>query len=241
MPPEREFTRGVEFEDMLIKNFDNLPQIMKTPAVMMYYEMLAEKRAAIVCKRVFDIVMSLLLIILLSPLMLVISVMIKFDSRGPVFFRQPRITSNMKKFSIIKFRTMTDGADENGPLVTVKGDGRITGFGGKLRRSRLDEIPQIINVLTGDMSLVGTRPEVERYVKGYTDEMLATLLLPAGLTSRASIIYKDEARLLEKTDDPDSVYVNEILPRKMVFNLEYLRDFSLGEDMKILAKTLFAV
>ncbi len=226
---------------MLIHEFGLLPGEMQTPAVKIYYDMLAEKRRSLIFKRAFDIVVSTLLIVLLSPVFLVIAVMIKTDSKGPVFYRQIRMTKNLKEFRIFKFRTMVSGADKSGPLVTLKKDGRITRVGGRLRRLRLDELPQIFNVFLGDMSFVGTRPEVKKYVLNYTDEMFATLLLPAGVTSTASIRYKDEAGLLTDAKDTDRVYLQEILPKKMVYNLEYLRDYRFFEDIKILFRTVFAV
>ncbi|MGI5887862.1 MAG: sugar transferase [Oscillospiraceae bacterium] len=214
---------------------------MRCREVREYYDMLSKKRAGLFLKRLFDIVMSLLLIIILSPLLLGLSIAVAVSSKGPVFYRQERVTKNLRTFRIFKFRSMVADADRIGPLVTVENDPRITGVGRFMRKLRLDELPQLFNVLAGDMSFVGTRPEVVKYTDRYTNEILATLLLPAGVTSMASIMYKDEAELLEKADDADEVYVNKILPEKMRYNLEYLRTFSPGRDIKIMARTLGAI
>ena len=224
---------------MLIRSFNDLPESMKNPAVRAYYDMLSCRRGTLFCKRVFDVVVSLALTLLLGPLMLAIAVLIKADSKGRVFYLQKRVTANMREFEIMKFRTMVADADKKGPLVTLSGDKRVTKIGRKLRKTRMDELPQLINVLIGDMSFVGTRPEVKRYVERYSDEMMATLLLPAGITSMASMVFKNEAGLLRREQDADRVYVDEILPGKMVYNLEYLRDYSFFEDIKILLKTTF--
>ena len=223
---------------MLSRKYELLPTIMKNEAVKEYYEMLYEKRIALIFKRLFDIVFSFLLIILFSPVILVISLMIKFDSKGSVFFRQIRISKSLKEFKIVKFRTMYQHDDNNSSL-TISSDSRITKAGKKLRKHRLDEIPQLFNILSGSMSFVGTRPEVPRYVSMYSDEMIATLLLPAGLTSTASILYRNEAEMLGKSDDFEAMYLKEILPSKMIYNLEYLRDYRFINDIKILIKTIF--
>lgn len=222
----------------MLTDFDRLPERMQNDAVRYYYDKLDKKRGALVVKRIFDIVMSLALLVLLSPLLVILSLCVKIDSRGPVFFRQERVTRDMRVFRIVKFRSMVTNADVKGPLVTLADDSRITGIGRFLRRTRLDELPQLFNVLWGDMSFVGTRPEVNRYVIRYTDDMLATLLLPAGITSLASIAFKDEERLLENADDADEVYVREILPKKMAKNLEYLERFSFWGDIKVMLATL---
>lgn len=222
----------------MLFDYDKLPSPMKNESVKVYYEMLREKKVALVIKRGLDIVMSLVMIAALMPILIVISLIVKFDSKGPVFFKQERITRGMKKFRIIKFRTMVDGAAMLGPAVTLKGDKRITKVGWVLRKTRIDELPQLFNVLAGDMSFVGTRPEVEKYVKHYSDDMMATLLLPAGITSNASIEFRNEAERLKNTENSDRVYIEEILPAKMALNLEYLRDFSLKLDFKILIKTM---
>ena len=207
--------------------WENLPENMKKDAVRPYYNLLVKRKNAIVRKRIMDVFLSFVLTVLLSPVMLAIALAIKAEDGGPVFYRQERITTYGRKFRIFKFRTMVADADKRGPLITGKSDDRITKMGHKLRKCRLDELPQLLNILAGEMSFVGTRPEVERYVDCYTDEMMATLLLPAGVTSMASMAYKDEdtvmAHYLEKGETVDDVYVRRILPKKMRYNLEYLK------------------
>ena len=225
----------------MTKSFGQLPERMRCDAVRGYFEILDRKRGSLLLKRGFDILVSAALLVLASPVLLGVAVAVKLDSPGPVFFRQARYTTNLRVFRIFKFRSMVDRAEEAGPLVTVDGDARVTRVGGFLRRTRLDELPQLLNVLAGDMSFVGTRPEVGKYVERYSDEMLATLLMPAGVTSLASIRFKDEAALLESADDADEVYVNEILPRKMAFNLAYLREFSFWGDVKLMFSTVSAM
>lgn len=226
---------------MILKKWEQLPDNMRIQQVEAYYTILRKKRAGLTAKRLFDIVVSLLMILLLSPLMLVIAIWIKCDSRGPVMFRQVRITTGGKEFRIFKFRTMVTDAEKLGTQVTVGQDPRITGSGRFLRKLRLDEVPQLFNVLAGDMSFVGTRPEVPRYVEQYTPEMWATLLLPAGITSEASIRYKDEDALLSGAEDVDRVYVEQVLPEKMKYNLDYLREFSFWKDIAIMFETVIAV
>jgi lipopolysaccharide/colanic/teichoic acid biosynthesis glycosyltransferase len=224
-----------------MRSWDRLPDDMRTEDVRKYYDSLCRHPFGLILKRAFDIVMSLLLLILLSPLFLIVSVWIKKDSHGPVFFRQERVTRYGRTFRIFKFRTMIVNAEEKGTLVTVGNDSRITRVGMKIRHGRIDEIPQLLNVLKGDMSFVGTRPEVCKYTEQYTDEMKATLLMPAGITSNASIQYKDEDELLDKAENPDEVYVKEILPAKMKYNLEDILAFSVWNDIKTMAGTVKAV
>lgn len=226
---------------MIMKKWDKLPDVMKTDEVKPYYLALKRKTASLIIKRVFDIIVSLILLILLSPVFLVISIMIKTDSKGPVMFRQVRVTQYGKTFRIFKFRTMVTDAEKLGTQVTVDSDSRITKTGNRLRKCRLDEIPQLLNILKGEMSFVGTRPEVEKYVNCYTPEMMATLLLPAGVTSTASIAYKDEDRLLKDAVSPDDVYVKQILPEKMKYNLEYLKNFGFFYDIRVMIRTVTAV
>lgn len=221
--------------------FDELPEYMKTKEVKEYYDILKKKQASLILKRMFDILVSLIMLIFICPIMLVIAIMIKLDSKGPVFFRQTRITQYGREFRIFKFRTMVNKADTMGSLVTVGQDMRITRVGKMLRKVRLDELPQLINILTGDMTFVGTRPEVKHYVEAYTKEMYATLLLPAGVTSLASIKYKDEDMLLENAKDVDYVYINEVLPGKMKYNLESIKKFSFITDILTMINTVFAV
>lgn len=224
-----------------MKPWDKLDSRMQNEAVRPYYEQLCQKTGSRIAKRLFDLLVSLLLLILLSPVFLGLALWIKADSRGPVFFRQVRITTYGREFRIFKFRTMVADASKLGAAVTVKDDQRITKVGRLIRRTRLDEIPQLINVLKGEMSFVGTRPEVPKYVAAYTDEMMATLLLPAGITSSASIAFKDEERLLDGADDPDDTYIHQVLPQKMVYNLNYLREFRFFLDLAICFKTVKAV
>lgn len=225
----------------MLREWDHLPQYMKTEAVRPYYDFLRKKEMSLLIKRIFDFVVATFLLILLSPLMLVVSILILMDSKGGIFYRQERITQYGRKFRIFKFRTMTVDADKMGSQVTLKNDARITKIGHVLRKYRLDELPQLINIIIGDMSFCGTRPESTYYVKKYTPEMFATLLLPAGVTSEASIRYKDEAALLEQAENVDEIYVKKILPEKMKYNLESIMKFSLLQELKTLFRTVIAV
>ncbi|MBR2550540.1 MAG: sugar transferase [Saccharofermentans sp.] len=225
----------------ILPKWEELPDELKTEAVKPYYDALSRRKAGLFFKRLLDICAALDLIILLGIPMLIIAIMIKCDSKGPVFFRQERVTTYGAKFRIHKFRTMVNNAEKLGTSVTVDNDIRITKVGSKLRDHRLDEFPQLFDVLAGNMSFVGTRPEVVKYVNRYTDEMNATLLMPAGITSIASIEYKDEAELLEKAEDADEVYVKEILPAKMEYNLKSVKEFGFFKDIGVLFKTVAAV
>lgn len=227
---------------MLLKAWDELPDFMRNNEVKRYYDNISKKRFSLIAKRIFDIVMSLILIILISPILLVLSIWIKLDSNGPVFYRQERVTQYGKTFRIYKFRTMVVNADQTGAAVTIKNDTRITKVGTRIRKSRLDELPQLFNVITGDMSFVGARPEVRKYVNEYTDEMKATLLLPAGITSLASIKFKNEDDIIDKYANDnyciDDIYIDKILPKKMKYNLNYLNDLTLSNDIKICIQTI---
>ena len=170
----------------------------ETEVVKKYRALIEKKKISLFLKLLFDKVLALILLIPLSPIILGIAIWIKLDSEGPVFYRQERITTYGRTFRIFKFRTMVKDADKLGTAVTQQNDPRISKVGYKLRKLRLDELPQLINVLVGDMSFVGVRPEVAKYVDKYSDEMNATLLLPAGITSPASIEYKDEDEVIEK-------------------------------------------
>ena len=225
----------------ILPKWEELPDDIRTESVRPYYDALSKRKAGLFFKRLFDIIAALDLIILLGIPMLIIAIMIKSDSKGPVFFRQERVTSYGAKFRIHKFRTMVNNADKIGSSVTVDNDNRITKVGSKLRNHRLDEFPQLFDVLSGDMSFVGTRPEVVKYVDRYSEEMKATLLMPAGITSIASIEYKDEAELLDKAEDADEVYIKEILPAKMKFNLKSVKEFGFFKDIGVLFKTVAAV
>lgn len=225
----------------MLRDWDDLPRYMKTEAVRPYYDSLKKKKISLFLKSSFDVAVSALMLIVLSPIMIIISIMIAMDSKGPVFFRQERITQYGRKFRIHKFRTMVADAESRGSQVTVKNDMRVTKVGAKLRKYRLDELPQLIDILEGNMSFVGTRPEATKYVKKYTPEMRATLLLPAGITSEASIRYKDEAELLNVAEDIDKVYVEKVLPGKMKYNLESIKRFSFWREIFTMFRTVFAV
>ena len=225
----------------MLKNWNELPEYMRTDEVRPYYDLLQRKKLSLFFKRVFDIVISLIMIILCSPILLIISILIVKDSKGGVFYRQERVTQYGRVFRIFKFRTMVQNADQIGTQVTVSNDSRITKIGSKLRNCRLDELPQLFNIFLGDMTFVGTRPESVHYVKSYTKEMYATLLLPAGVTSEASIQYKDEADLLDQADDVDNVYINEVLPEKMKYNLNSIKEFSFFKEIATMFRTVFAV
>ncbi len=224
----------------MLKPFEKLPKEFQNDEVKYYYDILSKKRFSLFVKRTADIVLSLIMIVFLALPMLVISLLIKFGSKGPVFYRQERVTTYGKKFMILKFRTMRVGADKAG-LLTTENDDRITDVGKFLRKLRLDELPQIFHVLSGKMSIVGTRPEVTKYVDQYTPSMYATLLMPAGVTSFASIKYKDEDRIIGQITDPqkiDEVYMNDILPSKMKYNLKYIEQFSFFFDISLMFKTV---
>lgn len=225
---------------MVLKKWVDLPAEMQTEEVWPYYELLSHKKGSLICKRTFDIVVSLMMLILLSPVFLILSVAIKLDSKGPVFYRQIRMTQYGQKFRIHKFRSMVTGADK-GSQVTVSGDSRVTRVGKLVRKYRLDEISQLIDVLQGNMTFVGVRPEVPKYVAYYTDEMKATFLLPAGVTNLTCIYYADEAKLLDAAEDTDMVYINDILPKKMKLNLQGIREFSFWRDIKLMFMTFLAV
>ncbi len=224
-----------------MKKWEELPEYMRNDETAPYYELLSHKKLSLAGKRVFDVIASMILIVLLSPLMLAIGLIVKLTSPGEVIFRQIRVTAYGRRFRIYKFRTMVAGAPEKGSQVTVGGDARVTGIGRFLRKVRLDELPQLFNIIKGEMTFVGTRPEVEKYVAHYSPEMYATLLLPAGVTSPASIEYKDEERLLSAGGDVDATYIEEILPAKMEYNLRYIREYSFVKDLLILVRTVAAV
>lgn len=226
---------------MILKRWEALPAQLRTEEVRPYYDTLQKKKFALVCKRLFDILVSALMLVVLSPVFLVLALAIKLDSPGPVFFRQVRVTQYGREFRIFKFRSMVANADKLGSQVTVSGDMRVTRVGRVIRKCRLDELCQLIDILRGTMSFVGTRPEVPKYVAAYTPEMMATLLLPAGVTSEASILYKDEDRLLDGAGNVDAVYIQQVLPDKMKYNLESLRRFSFWGDIRTMVRTVLAV
>lgn len=225
----------------MLKKWNHLPQYMQSEAVRPYYECLKKKRLSLFLKRGFDFTVSVCMLYVLLPVFIGISVLVAADSKGGVFFRQERITRYGRRFKIIKFRTMIKDAQHSGSQVTVSDDLRVTKVGKVLRKYRLDELPQLINIILGDMSFCGTRPEVPQYVHEYTPEMMATLLLPAGVTSEASIRYKDESRLLVSADDADEVYVKQVLPGKMEYNLQDVKNFKLIRELGVMMRTIFAV
>ncbi|BDF04161.1 sugar transferase [[Clostridium] hylemonae] len=224
-----------------MKSWEKLPQFMQVEEVRPYYEILQRHKGSLLLKRFFDIIMAGALLIVLSPVFLILAFFIKADSKGPVMYRQTRVTTYGREFRIFKFRSMVQNADKKGSQVTTKCDRRITRIGRILRKYRLDELPQLLNILNGDMSFVGTRPEVVKYVRHYTSEMRATLLLPAGVTSMTSIEYKDEEKLLESVEDADDIYIHQILPEKMKYNLKALEKFNFLEDLKTMFRTVLAV
>lgn len=230
---------------MILKKWSDIPEWLKNNKTKEYYDCIKKKRISLILKRILDIVVSLGLLIITFPVFLILGIMIKIESKGPIFYRQERITQYGKSFRIFKFRTMINNADKLGTLVTLDNDYRITRVGKIIRRLRLDEVPQLINIFIGDMTFVGTRPEVKKYVNEYTDEMKATLLLPAGVTSQASIEYRNEDKEINKhmsqENNIDYIYINKILPSKMKWNLKYLKSFSLGKDIQICIKTVLAV
>ena len=226
---------------MLVKKWEKLPQSMQTDAVRPYYDRLRKKNFSLFWKRCFDFFVSSIMLILLFPLFLVLALAIKTDSRGPVFFRQERVTQYGRKFRIFKFRTMVNNAEKLGSQVTVGNDMRVTKVGKFIRKCRLDEVSQLIDVWRGKMSFVGTRPEVPKYVERYSEEMLATLLLPAGVTSEASIKFKDDAEILKDAENVDDIYVEVVLPQKMEYNLQSLKKQGFWRDIGTMFKTVGAV
>lgn len=228
-------------DSVALRRWEELPEFMRTPEVRPYWEKLNKKRWQLGLKRAFDLCVGGMVLLITAVPMVVIAVAIKLDSKGPVFYRQERVTTYGKKFKIHKFRTMVFNADQIGTAVTVSCDSRITAVGKKLRNLRLDELPQVFDVLSGDMSFVGTRPEVTKYVKAYKPEFYATLLMPAGITSEASIRYKDEYSLLSAADDVDKVYIEQVLPAKMVWNLESVRRFRFLREILTMFRTVAAV
>ena len=225
---------------MMLKKWDELPDELRTEEVRKYYDILKKKKGSLFFKRAFDIAVSAVMLLVLSPVFVILAIAIKLDSPGPVFYRQVRVTQYNRRFWIFKFRSMVQDADK-GSQVTVNGDMRVTRVGRFMRRCRIDEVSQLLNVLKGDMTFVGTRPEVPRYTESYTSEMMATLLLPAGITSLASIYYKDEAELLDAAEDTDRTYIEKVLPGKMYYNLKSVEKFGFWGDIRVMFMTVFAV
>ena len=225
-------------EDYMLLPFEELPEEFQNDAVKKYYNILKNKKSSLRAKRIMDVTISLILLVVLIIPIIIISLCVKFTSKGPILYKQVRVTTYNRKFNIYKFRTMIVNADKLGSLVTSARDPRITGVGHFLRKYRLDELPQIFNVLKGDMSIVGTRPEVPKYVNSYTQAMYATLLMPAGITSLASIKFKNEDRMLEMSQSIDDDYVGIILPKKMHYNLLYIKSFDFKTDIYLMLKTI---
>lgn len=226
---------------MRIINWNDLPQNLQNEHIRKHYEQLSKQRFSLFLKRWFDLILAIILLIIFLPLFCLIAIAIKLDSRGPVFFRQTRVTQYGREFKIFKFRTMVQNAEKIGSQVTVNADPRITKVGHFLRKHRLDEYPQLLNIISGDMTFVGTRPEVPKYVAAYSDEMQATLLLPAGVTSEASIQYKNEAQILDGVEDIDKTYLEVVLPDKMAINLCSIENYSLKNDLRTLIRTIVAI
>ena len=226
---------------MLLPDFSSLPAKMQNDDVKRYYDILLKKKADLFFKRLFDIIFAVVLIVILSIPMIIVAVLIKSDSEGPVFFRQRRVTTGGKVFSIFKFRTMRVNDNSKNAQVTAGTDSSITKIGHVLRKFRFDEMPQLFNVLTGDMTFVGTRPEVERYVEQYSPDMYATLLMPAGITSMTSIRFRNEEELLANAEDVEKAYIEEILPQKMKYNLEYIEKFNFFYDFYVMVLTVVKV
>lgn len=226
---------------MLLCDWSKLPKEMRTREVLHYYKIIRKHTAYLIIKRAFDVVVSFLALLILSPFFAILAILIKIDSPGPVFYRQVRVTQFGRKFRIHKFRSMCEGADKKGPLVSIQNDMRITNVGKVIRKLRLDEVSQLIDILLGRMTFVGTRPEVPRYVDRYTPEMYATLLLPAGLTNHTSLYFSDEAAVIGNAENADDIYVEKLLPEKMFYNYYDLEQCSIINDAKILIKTVFVI
>ena len=228
-------------EKMLVEKWDNLPEFMKNNTVREYYEIIEKKKLNLFFKRVFDIVISIILILIFSPILITVAILIKLDSTGRVFFKQDRVTKYGKIFKMYKFRTMVESQDQGSAQVTMLGDKRITRIGKILRKFRIDELPQLFNIFIGDISFVGPRPEILKFVKEYDDEMLATLLIPAGVTSMASVAFRNEDELLKNVEDVEYTYVTTIMPNKVKLNLDYIKNISVFEDIKIMFITVITV
>lgn len=221
--------------------YANLPESMKNETTRKYWELLQKHKGSLAAKRCFDVAVSSALLLGCSPLFLLLAIAIKLDSKGPVFYRQVRVGRYNQDFKIFKFRTMVSNADKIGLAITTGNDPRITRMGKLIRKCRLDEVSQLLNVLNGTMSLVGPRPEVRKYVQAYQPEYLATLLVRPGVTAQASIQFRNEDELLAQSNDPEMTYIKDILPVKMQLGLDYLSQISVWNDWKIMVKTVFAV
>ena len=221
--------------------YQDLPETMKNNTTQKYWALLQQKHFSMGAKRIFDVTASLLILLILSPLLLLVALAVKLDSKGPVFYRQTRVGRFNQDFQIYKFRTMVQNADRIGPPLTMGKDPRVTRVGRLIRKCRLDEFSQLLNVLGGSMSLVGPRPEVRRYVDQYQPEYMATLLIRPGITAPSSIAFRNEDEILTAGKDPEKTYVEKILPPKMELNLQYMDRISVWNDIKIMFQTLAAV
>ena len=221
--------------------WEELPEGIRIPEVRPYWEALDARYGQLVAKRALDVAGTLGLLVVLSPVMAAAAIAVKADSPGPVMYRQERVTQYGRHFRIHKFRTMVANADKIGALVTTDRDPRITRVGEFLRKYRIDEFPQLLDILVGDMTFVGTRPEVPKYVAEYEPEWFSTLLLPAGVTSRASVEFKDEAELMSGAEDAGAAYVSDVLPEKMALNLRSVESFSVLNDLLVVLSTVTGV
>ncbi|MCF6465102.1 hypothetical protein C3E90_04260 [Clostridium sp. Cult2] len=204
-------------------------------------EILEKRKIQLVFKRMFDILVSFIGLLILLPAFIVIAIVIKLGSKGTVFFRQIRVGKDGKEFMIFKFRTMIIDAEKKGMQLTVDGDNRITKSGHFLRKSKVDELPQLINVLIGDMSFVGPRPEVPKYVAMYDENQRCILKIRPGITDIASIEYKDEDLILAQSKNPEETYINEIMPKKIKLNVKYIENMSIAYDIRLIIETIFKV
>lgn len=219
--------------------YEKLQKNMQDKSLEPYRLAVEKAKIALFFKRFFDIVVSLALLIILSPVMILTAVAVKIDSKGPVIFKQDRVGKNCKIFKMYKFRTMIVNAESVGAQVTSgSGDSRVTKVGRFLRKTRLDEFMQFFNVLKGDMSIIGPRPEVARYVAEYKPVYYATLLVRPGISSNVSIDFCDEGEILKDKDDPEQYYIDVLMPQKMELNLKYIENISLLQDIKIFFRTI---
>jgi lipopolysaccharide/colanic/teichoic acid biosynthesis glycosyltransferase len=192
-------------------------------------------------KRLFDIILSTFGLIVFSPILIIIAILIKLDSKGPVFYRQTRVGKHSEDFKIFKFRTMHVNADKMGLLTVGDRDPRVTKVGYGLRKYKLDELPQLINVFIGEMSFVGPRPEVRKYVDLYSESDAEILKVKPGITDYASIKYRDEAELMKASDNPEKIYIEEIMPEKIKLNKVYIENYGVITDLKIIFKTFASI
>lgn len=224
--------------------FEEFSKVNRTPykyEIIDFDSLMKKKKFSLFFIRCFDIFASLLGIIFLSPLFLIVAIVVASTSKGGVFFRQVRVGKNAKEFKIIKFRTMVVNSPKKGALLTVGADCRVTKVGKFLRKAKIDELPQLFNVLVGQMSFVGYRPQVPYFVEMYTDYERNVFRVKPGITDLASIMYRNESEVLAEADDYETTYINEIMPQKLALNMEGMKRMSLWFDLCIIFKTLLAV